>query len=304
MGKALHETYPEAALVFAEVDDALEQNLSRLMFEGPASALTLTSNAQPALMAVSLAAARVLAAQGGLDLGRDAKFVAGHSLGEYSALAAAGSLTIGAAARLLRRRGEAMQQAVPVGAGAMAAVLGLDRAVVAEVVAAASRAAGGVCDIANDNGADQIVISGAAATVAAAIDLAKAKGAKRVVSLPVSAPFHCRLMQPAADAMAAALAEIEIAEPVPALVANVLAAPISQPAEIRRRLIEQVTQTVRWRESVQYMVDGGVDTFVELGAGKVLSGLIKRISDRATTMTVGTPEDVRAWSSNKGGQCV
>jgi [acyl-carrier-protein] S-malonyltransferase len=304
MGKALSETFREAALVFAEIDDALEQNLSRLMFEGPATELTLTSNAQPALMAVSLAAARVLAAHAGLDLGRDGKFVAGHSLGEYSALAAAGSLTIGAAARLLRRRGEAMQQAVPVGAGAMAAVLGLDGAAVAEVVAAASLAAGGVCAIANDNGAEQIVISGAAATVAAAVDLAKAKGAKRVVPLPVSAPFHCRLMRPAAEVMAAVLAESEVAEPVPALVANVLAAPICQPAEIRRRLVEQVTQTVRWRESVLYMVAEGVDTFVELGAGKVLSGLIKRITDRATTVAVGTPEEVRAWQKRKGGQRV
>jgi [acyl-carrier-protein] S-malonyltransferase len=299
MGKSLSDTFPEAAAVFAEVDAALGQHLSRLIFAGPEADLTLTSNAQPALMAVSLAVVRVLEARGGLDLKRDARFVAGHSLGEYSALAAAGSLSISTAARLLRRRGDAMQQAVPVGAGAMAAVIGLDSAAVAAVVAQASAIEGAVCDIANDNGGGQVVISGATAAVVAAIDLAKAKGAKRVVALPVSAPFHCHLMQPAADAMAAALAEIELLPPAVPIIVNVLAAPISDPAEIRRRLIEQVTGTVRWRETILFMAAEGVHTLVELGAGRVLTGLTKRITDNIVATALGSASDIQAWCAVK-----
>src|SRR5471030_607165 len=287
MGKALAASFPAAAKVFADVDDALGAKLSTIMFEGPDDTLTLTENAQPALMAVSLATIRVLEAETGLDLKRDAQFVAGHSLGEYSALAASGAFTISDAARLLRTRGLAMQKAVPVGVGAMAALLGLDYE--AAVAVAGEAAQGEVCQAANDNGGGQVVVSGDKAAVERALEVAKTKGAKRAMLLPVSAPFHCRLMQPAADAMAKALAEVTIRRPVSPLVSNVLAAPIDDPNEIRRRLIEQVTGTVRWRESVAYMASHGVTRFFEIGAGKVLSGLVKRIADGAIGISVGGP---------------
>ena len=300
MGKALAEAYAPARRVFAEVDSALGQNLSALIFAGPEADLTLTANAQPALMAVSLAVTRVLEAEAGLDIARDARFVAGHSLGEYSALAAAGALTIEQAARLLRVRGQAMQRAVPVGEGAMAAIIGLD---FAQVSAIATQAAsdlylqGAICQAANDNGGGQVVISGTRAAVERAMELAKAKGAKRALPLPVSAPFHCALMQPAAEAMAAALAGVEIKKPKAPLVANVSATAIEDPADIRAGLIAQVTGAVRWRESVFYMVDHGVANFVELGAGKVLSGLIRRIAEGAACTNVGAPAEVEAFKA-------
>ncbi|MGD0720634.1 MAG: ACP S-malonyltransferase [Roseiarcus sp.] len=300
MGKALAQAHGAARDVFAEVDGALGQNLSGLMFEGPEAELTLTANAQPALMAVSLAAMRVLEAEAGLDLGRDASFVAGHSLGEYSALAAAGALRLDDAARLLRIRGRAMQQAVPVGVGAMAAILGLDLAQVAAIAAQAAAELmeqGAVCQAANDNGGGQIVISGARAAVERAMALAKAAGAKRSLILPVSAPFHCALMQPAADAMAAALAKVVIRPPRAPLVANVSATAIDDPAQIRASLVAQVTGAVRWRESVLYMTERGVGRFIEIGAGKVLSGLIRRISEGATCLAVGAPADVEAFKA-------
>jgi len=291
MGKALAEAYPAAARVFAEVDDALGEKLSAIIFEGPLDELTLTANAQPALMAVSLAAIRALEAEG-FSVAGAASFVAGHSLGEYSALAAAGSLSIGDAARLLRTRGRAMQAAVPVGEGAMAALLGLDFE--AATAVAAEAAGDEVCQAANDNGPGQVVISGSRAAVERALEIAKARGAKRAILLPVSAPFHCRLMQPAADIMAEALAAIPILAPSVPIVANVLAYPISEPDEIRTRLVQQVTGMVRWRESVGWLAANGVDRFVEIGAGKVLSGLAKRIAPEATTLTVGLPEDIPA----------
>ncbi|MDT2021517.1 ACP S-malonyltransferase [Methylocella sp. CPCC 101449] len=296
MGKALADAFPQAAAVFAEVDEALSQKLSTLMFEGPEADLTLTANAQPALMAVSLAVVRVLEAEAGLDLARDAQFVAGHSLGEYSALAAAGSFSLADTARLLRQRGEAMQKAVPVGQGAMAALLGLDYET---GVAVAAEAAGpsDVCQIANDNGGGQVVASGHKAAVERAVEIAKAKGARRALMLPVSAPFHCALMQPAADAMREALARVTIRSPKVPLVANVLAAPISEPDEIRKRLVEQVTGTVRWRESVAYMASEGVTTFYEPGAGKVLSGLVKRIAEGASGIAIGQPVDIETFKS-------
>jgi [acyl-carrier-protein] S-malonyltransferase len=300
MGKALAEQYAPARHVFAEVDSALGQNLSRLMFEGPEADLTLTANAQPALMAVSLAATRVLEAEAGLDIGRDARFVAGHSLGEYSALAAAGALTVEDAARLLRTRGEAMQRAVPVGVGAMAAIIGLD---FAQVSAIALQAAsdlylqGAICQAANDNGGGQVVISGTKEAVERAMELAKAGGAKRALPLPVSAPFHCALMQPAADAMAAALARVEIKKPRAPLVANVSATAIQDPADIRASLVAQVTGAVRWRESVLYMAQQGVADFVEIGAGKVLSGLIRRVAEGATCASIGAPADIEAFKA-------
>ena len=291
MGKALAESYPEARAVFDEVDDALGEKLSAIIFEGPIDTLTLTANAQPALMAVSLAAMRALEAEG-LVLEKAASYVAGHSLGEYSALAAAGSLSLADAARLLRIRGRAMQAAVPVGEGAMAALLGLDFE--AATAVAAEAAGSDICQAANDNGPGQVVISGTRAAVERALEIAKAKGAKRAILLPVSAPFHCRLMQPAADAMAEALASVEIAAPRVPIVANVLAYPISDPVEIRDRLVQQVTGMVRWRESVEWLAANGVDRLVEVGAGKVLSGLAKRIAPGATTLAVGQPEDVPA----------
>jgi [acyl-carrier-protein] S-malonyltransferase len=258
----------------------------------------LTENAQPALMAVSLAAMRVLEREASVDLARDAKFVAGHSLGEYSALAAAGSLTIADTARLLRIRGRAMQKAVPVGAGAMAALIGLEFDAAAAVAREAAQ--GQVCQAANDNGGGQVVISGDKAAVERALDIAKASGARRAMMLPVSAPFHCALMQPAADAMAEALATVTVKSPVVPLVANVLAQPIGDPAEIVRRLIAQVTGTVRWRESVALMAAKGVRSFYEVGSGKVLSGLVKRIVENASGVSIGTPDDIAAFKATRG----
>jgi [acyl-carrier-protein] S-malonyltransferase len=292
MGKAMAEAFPVARAVFEEVDAALGEKLTTIIWEGPAETLQLTENAQPALMAVSLAALRVLQAEAGFSVGRDAAFVAGHSLGEYSALAAAGGLSISDTARLLRARGLAMQKAVPVGVGAMAALLGLDYET---AVAVANEAAQGqVCQAANDNGGGQVVVSGDKAAVERALEIAKTRGAKRAMLLPVSAPFHCALMQPAADVMAKALADVTINRPASPLVSNVLAAPITDPDEIRRYLIEQVTGTVRWRESVSYMASQGVTRFFEIGAGKVLSGLVKRIADGAVGISVGGPNDLAA----------
>src|SRR6266403_5415831 len=279
MGKALADAFSPARAVFEEVDAALGEELTRTIWEGPPEKLMLTENAQPALMAVSLAAMRVLETQAGVELARDARFVAGHSLGEYSALAAAGALSVADTARLLRLRGRAMQEAVPVGTGAMAALLGLDFDQAAAV--AADAAQGQVCQAANDNGGGQVVVSGDKAAVERALEIAKTRGAKRAMLLPVSAPFHCALMQPAAEVMARALADVTIKPPASPLVPNVLAAPISDPDEIRRRLVEQVTGTVRWRESVAYMASHGVVRFFEIGAGKVLSGLVKRIAEGA-----------------------
>ena len=295
MGKALAAQFPQAQAVFAEVDAALGQNLSGLMFEGPEAELTLTANAQPALMAVSLAAIRVLEAEAGLDLARDAAFVAGHSLGEYSALAAARTFSIADAARLLRIRGNAMQAAVPPGEGAMAALLGLDFEAAAAVAAEAAQ--GQICQAANDNGGGQVVVSGAKAAVERACEIAKAKGARRALLLPVSAPFHCDLMQPAADAMAKALAEVTIAKPIVPVVANVLAKAIDDPAQIRTALVEQVTGTVRWRECVAYMASHGVQVFYEVGSGKVLTGLVKRLAEGAEGVAIGTPEDIAAFKA-------
>jgi [acyl-carrier-protein] S-malonyltransferase len=290
MGKALADAFAPARSVFEEVDAALGEKLTRTMWEGPAEALTLTENAQPALMAVSLAAMRVLEDHAGVDLARDARFVAGHSLGEYSALAAAGALTIADTARLLRLRGRAMQKAVPVGTGAMAALLGLDFEQAAGVAAEAAQ--GQVCQAANDNGGGQVVVSGDKAAVERAVEIAREKGARRAMMLPVSAPFHCALMQPAADAMAAALATVTVKPPLVPVVANALVRPIREPADIVGALVAQVTGTVRWRESITFMAAAGVTTFYEVGAGKVLSGLVRRIADRARGVSIGTPDDV------------
>lgn len=292
MGAALAEAFADAREVFEEVDDALSQRLSRIMFEGPDSELVLTENAQPALMAVSLAVVRVLEREGGLTLADKAAFVAGHSLGEYSALAAAGAISVADTARLLKRRGQAMQEAVPIGQGAMAALLGLDLAAVRDVAEAAAQ--GEVCAPANDNAEGQVVISGDAAAVARAVELATEKGAKRAIMLSVSAPFHCALMAPAADVMAKALAEATIRPPRPPLVANVTAEAADDPDTIRRLLVAQVTAMVRWRESVLMMRDHGVDTLVELGAGKVLTGLTRRIDRELTGIAVGTPAEIEA----------
>src|SRR5690554_1862054 len=293
MGKDLAASYHEARLVFQEVDEALGQRLSAIMFEGPDDILRLTENAQPALMAVSLAVVRVLEARG-IRLADHAAYVAGHSLGEYSALCAAGSFSLSDAARLLKTRGQAMQKAVPVGHGAMAALLGLDLPTARAV--AAEAAGDDVCDVANDNAPGQVVISGATAAVERALEIAKARGAKRALLLPVSAPFHCSLMQPAAEAMAAALAEVTVNAPVVPLVANVLATPISDPDEIRQRLVEQVTGVVRWTESVTWLTGaGGVTHLAELGTGKVLTGLAKRINGEAIATAIGTPADIDAF---------
>jgi [acyl-carrier-protein] S-malonyltransferase len=292
MGKALADAFPAARAVFEEVDAALGEKLSAIIWEGPGETLQLTENAQPALMAVSLATLRVLEAEAGISVAKDAAFVAGHSLGEYSALAAAGSFSISDTARLLRTRGLAMQKAVPVGVGAMAALLGLEYETA--VAVAEEAAQGDVCQAANDNGGGQVVVSGDKAAVERATEIAKGKGAKRAMLLPVSAPFHCRLMQPAADVMAKALSKVSVNRPVVPLVSNVLAAPISDPEEIRKRLVEQVTGTVRWRESVAYMASQGVTHFLEIGAGKVLSGLVKRIADGAVGVAVGGPNDIAA----------
>ncbi len=290
MGVSLAEAFAPAREVFEEVDEALKQNLSRLMSEGPEETLTLTENAQPALLAVSLAVVRVLEREGGVSLAEKGRYVAGHSLGEYSALAAAGTLELADAARLLKRRGQAMQEAVPVGEGAMAAILGLDLEVVEEV--AAEAAGDQVCSAANDNAPGQVVISGHAAAVKRAIEIAKGRGGRRSVLLKVSAPFHCSLMAPAAEVMEKALEEADLAPPGLPLVANVTAEPVEAPAEIRRLLVSQVTGRVRWRESVLAMQAGGVSELVELGAGKVLSGLARRIHPDMTGLACGSPKDV------------
>ena len=293
MGKDLAAAYPEARAVFQEVDEALGQRLSAIMFEGDEDILRLTENAQPALMAVSVAVVRVLEAKG-VRLADRAAYVAGHSLGEYSALCAAGTFSLADTARLLRTRGQAMQKAVPVGHGAMAALLGLDMDTALAV--AEDAAQGEVCAVANDNAPGQIVVSGAIGAIERAVEIAKAKGAKRALLLPVSAPFHCALMQPAADAMAAALAEVTMNAPAVPLVANVLAAPISDPAEIRQRLVEQVTGVVRWTESVAWLTgEGGVTNLIELGSGKVLTGLAKRIAPEAVGVAVSSPADIDAF---------
>jgi len=290
MGRELAEAYPAARDVFAEVDEALGEKLSDLIWNGDIETLTLTQNAQPALMATSMAAFRALEAEGfGI---KDADFVAGHSLGEYSALCAAGALGLSDTARLLRLRGQAMQEAVPVGQGAMAAILGLDFATVDQI--ARDAAEGEVCQAANDNDPAQVVISGHKAAVERAAALAKERGAKRALMLPVSAPFHSALMQPAAAVMAEALAAVEIAAPAVPLVANVRAEPVSDPGVIRRLLVEQVTGSVRWRESVAFMAGAGVTEFWEIGAGKALSGMIKRIAKDAVTKNIGTPADIQA----------
>ena len=295
MGRGLADAFPTARLVFEEVDEALGEALTKVIWDGPAETLMLTENAQPGLMAVSLAAMRVLETEAGVDLARDARFVAGHSLGEYSALAAAGALGVGDTARLLRIRGRAMQKAVPVGTGAMAALLGLD---FEQAVAVADEAAGDqVCQAANDNGGGQVVVSGDKAAVERAVEIAKGKGARRAMMLSVSAPFHCSLMQPAADAMAAALAGVTVKSPVVPVVANVLAKPIRDPADIVGALVAQVTGTVRWRDSITLMADAGVTRFCEVGAGKVLSGLVKRIAEGAIGVSVGTPDDVAAFKT-------
>ena len=298
MGRELAEAFPVARTVFQEVDDALGQKLSQIMWEGPQATLTLTENAQPALMAHSMAVIRVLQAEKGLDLARHVKFVAGHSLGEYSALAAAGAFSIGDAARLLKLRGQSMQKAVPVGQGAMAALLGVGLDVARKI--AADAAQGDVCDIANDNEPTQVVLSGHKTAIDRVAEVGKAHGLRRAIPLPVSAPFHCRLLQPAADAMAEALGKVEVRRPVVPVVANVLAAPIDDPDEIRKRLVEQVTGTVRWRECVLAMAAAGVTTLIEAGSGKVLTGLAGRIDKSLKAQAVGGPADIDAAAALLG----
>ena len=293
MGQALAETHQEARDVFAAIDEALGQNLSGLMAAGPADELTLTENAQPALMAVSMAVMRVLEARG-LKLADAASYVAGHSLGEYAALTAAGALELEDTARLLKLRGQAMQRAVPVGVGAMAALLGLDFDAVADIAAEVS-GDNEICGAANDNANGQVVISGHAGAVARACDLAKERGAKRAMELPVSAPFHCALMQPAADEMAAALADTKINAPIVPVIANVTAEATSDPEAIRRLLVAQVTGSVRWRESMMWAADKGVTELVEIGSGKVLTGMAKRIDARLSAKALNTPEDIEAF---------
>jgi len=292
MGRDLAAAFAAAREVFGEVDEVLKQKLSKLMFEGPIEELTLTENAQPALMAVSLATLRVLEAEGGISLKQKAALVAGHSLGEYSALAAAGAFSVADAARLLKLRGQAMQRAVPAGQGAMAALLGVEMAVAQEICAEA--AGPDVVECANDNGGGQVVISGHKAAVERAIEIAKTKGVKRAMLLPVSAPFHCALMRPAAEAMAAAFEQTMPQAPLVPLIANVSAAKATAPEEIRDLLVAQVTATVRWRESVQEMAALGIDSFVELGAGKVLAGLVKRIAPDAATVSASSPAEIEA----------
>lgn len=300
MGKALHDAFPAAREVFAAVDEALGQSLSRLIFEGPIEELTLTENAQPALMATSLAALRAVEAASGRGLAGFAGYVAGHSLGEYAALTAAGSLDLGDAARLLRLRGQAMQAAAPVGTGAMAAVLGLDAAAV-EAAAAEAAAEGGVCELANDNADGQAVLSGDKAAVERAMALAKAKGAKRAILLQVSAPFHCALMAPAAERLGQALRQVRFAAPAVPLIANVTAEPVQDPGAIRGLLERQVTGRVRWRESMAAMRRLGVDRMIELGAGKVLTGLARRDLEGATFANVQEPKDVEALAASLDG---
>ena len=297
MGKALANAFPAARAVFEEVDAALNETLTKVIWEGPAETLTLTENAQPALMAVSLAVMRVLETEAGVDLARDAQFVAGHSLGEYSALAAAGALSVGDTARLLRIRGRAMQKAVPVGTGAMAALLGLDFE--QAVTVAGEAAQDQICQAANDNGGGQVVVSGDKAAVERAVEIAKGRGARRAMMLPVSAPFHCALMQPAADVMAAALAAVAVKSPAVPVVANVLAKPVRDPADIVAALVAQVTGTVRWRDLIVFMANAGVTRFYEVGAGKVLSGLVKRIAEGASGVSIGTPDDVAAFKTSR-----
>jgi [acyl-carrier-protein] S-malonyltransferase len=298
MGKALADAFTCARQVFEEVDAALGERLSDTIWNGPAETLTLTENAQPALMTVSIAALHVLEQEAGLDITRDVAFVAGHSLGEYSALAAARSLSVADAARLLRVRGQAMQKAVPVGAGAMAALIGLDLAEAKSIATEASSA--GVCAAANDNGGGQVVLSGAKAAVERAVDIAKARGVRRAMMLPVSAPFHCLLMQPAADVMAEALTRVSVKAPLVPVVANVPARPVKDPAAVVRNLVEQITATVRWRESVLFMAQSGVSSFFEIGAGKVLTGLIKRIAEAASAAAIGSPEDIARFKASRG----
>lgn len=298
MGRTVADAFPAARRVFEEVDEALGERLSTIVFEGPEDALTLTANAQPALMATSIATLRALESTG-VTVASTARFVAGHSLGEYSALVAAGSLSVTDAARLLRARGRAMQNAVAAGEGAMAALLGVDLEVAAAV--AAEAAEDDVCDVANDNAPGQVVLSGSKAAVERAVTIAKTRGAKRAVLLAVSAPFHCSLMAPAAEAMAEALATTTVLAPSVPLYANVTAAPVTDPAEIRRLLVEQVTGTVRWRESIAALAVGGVDCFVEIGAGTVLTGLAKRIAKDARAFAVGTPADVEAFGERLAG---
>lgn len=297
MGRALVEEFAEARAVFAAVDDALDQKLSHLMWEGPESELTLTENAQPALMAVSVAVMRVLEANG-VDLVKNAAYVAGHSLGEYSALTSAGALDLADTARLLKLRGQAMQRAVPVGVGAMAALLGLEFETVVEVAAEAGKG-DEICAAANDNAGGQVVVSGHAAAVARAIDLAKARGAKRAMELPVSAPFHCALMQPAADEMQEALSAAKISPPVVPVVANVCATPVADPEDIRRLLVEQVTASVRWRESMIWLADNDAGELVELGSGKVLTTMARRIDERLSATALSTPDEIRAFLEEK-----
>jgi len=299
MGRALAEAIPAARAVFEEVDGALGEKLSRIAWDGPEAELTRTRNAQPALMATSLAVVRALEAEG-VSLPQAAAYVAGHSLGEYSALAAAGALSVGETARLLRLRGEAMQRAVPEGVGAMAALLGLDLAA-AQATAAEAAREGEVCDVANDNAPGQVVVSGHKAAVERAIEIAKGHGAKRAMLLAVSAPFHCALMQPAAEAMAEALDAAQIRSPAVPLVANVLAAPVADPEAIRRHLVAQVIGTVRWRETMLWMAADGVERVVELGAGKVLTGLAKRTASEVKALAAGTPEEVRALAAELRG---
>ena len=293
MGADLAAAFATARDVFGEVDEALKQNLSKLMREGPESDLVLTENAQPALMAVSLAVIRIIEKDGGKPLSALASHVAGHSLGEYSALAAAGSLKVADAARLLKLRGQSMQKAVPVGVGAMAALLGIELEAAQEACKEAAQ--GEVVAVANDNGGGQVVVSGHKDAVERAIEAAKARGCKRGMLLPVSAPFHCSLMQPAADAMKAALEQVTLMPPRVPLVANVLASEISDPTAIKQRLVEQVTGLVRWRESVQYMKSKGVEALVECGTGKVLSGLVKRIDKDMTGLALNAPQDIDAF---------
>ncbi len=299
MGKDLADSFAEARAVFQEVDDALNQPLSQLMFEGPEDQLILTENAQPALMAVSMAVVRVLQGQGKVDLAKTAAFVAGHSLGEYSALAAVGTFSLADTARLLKLRGQSMQKAVPVGVGAMAALIGAEFEQAKEIAAEAAQ--GEVCEAANDNAPGQVVVSGHKTAVERAIKIASEKGIKRAVLLPVSAPFHCALMQPAADAMAEALAGVTMHNPAVPLVANVTAATVTDAATIRDLLVKQVTGTVRWRESMLFMKANGVDTLVELGTGKVLSSMAKRIDKELAGVAVNSPADIEAFLKSLEG---
>lgn len=298
MGKDLAESFPEAKQTFQEVDDALGQDLSKIMFEGEESDLNLTENTQPALMAVSMAVVNVLRKQGGVRFGDACSFMAGHSLGEYSALTAAGSIDLATTAKLLKKRGQAMQKAVPVGEGSMAAILGMDLPDVQNIAKQASNAE--VCEAANDNSVGQVVVSGHKGAVETAVNLATEGGAKKAVILPVSAPFHCSLMAPAAQAMSYALADTDIRPPCVPVVANVTAKGESEPSDIRRLLVDQITGMVRWRESVLWMKGEGVDEMIELGAGKVLAGLVKRIERDIATDSVGTPEQIESLIEKLG----